>query len=75
MHVKCIYTEKEIQSKQLLTIGTIAALIEYAADASAAHSHRLLDMRPILSYSLTPVEENEVFRYIWPMGKMDLEFN
>ena len=45
-----------MQLKQLLlTIGTIAALIEYAADASAAHSHRLLDMRPILSYSLTPV--------------------
>ena len=36
-------------------MGTIAALREYAADARAAHSQRLLDMRPILSYSLTPV--------------------
>lgn len=51
-----MHTKKEMQSKTaVLTIGTIAALIEYAADASAAHSHRLLDMRPILSYSLTPV--------------------
>ena len=36
-------------------IGTIAAFIEYEAAASAAHSHRLLEMIPILSCGPIPV--------------------
>lgn len=44
-----------------LTMGTIAALREYAADARAAHSHLLFEMRPILSCSRMPDSIRFVF--------------
>jgi hypothetical protein len=33
-----------------LTMGTMVALREYEAAARAAHSHRLFEIKPILSY-------------------------